>query len=75
MPKHATAVDKLKALSALFNDEGVPDDATDSEEEFVCDLVDSLIIAEETGSSFTITSEKVEERINKIYTKYQRWLQ
>lgn len=74
MAKHETVVDKLRALSALFDDEGVPINATDFEENFICDLVDSLIVAEEAGAEFSIRSENVAEQIERIYTKYARWL-
>lgn len=71
-----TPEEKLKALSALFNDEGVPCEATDYEEDFVCDLVDSLILAEEAGGDFKIYSEKTAEKIAQIYRKYETkgWL-
>jgi len=69
-------VEQLRALGKLFNDEGVPVEATDFEEDFVCELVDSLILAEEAGGNFKIKSEKTAETLDRIYVKYYNkgWL-
>lgn len=71
-----TDKEKLKALSDLFNDEGVPIEATDFEEDFICDLVDSLVLAEEAGGDFKIHSERTAETLDRIYKKYDAkgWL-
>jgi len=76
MDTDKTPVDKLRKLSELFNDEGVPIEATAWEENFICDLVESLILAEDAGGNFSFHSEATAEKVEQIYDKYQRkgWL-
>lgn len=69
-----SAEEKLKALANIFNDDGVPSDCTDWEEEFICELVDNLIIAEEAGSDFVIQSDFVREKIEQIYEKFEDFI-
>ena len=74
MAKHPTSVDKLRALGAAFDDWGVPEKATRWEEDFICDLLDSLHLAEEAGLKFFFRSDNVEEKVINIYKKYQDYL-